>query len=213
MKRIAFAAAVIAALVGSTAALAEEAEVKRDSDVYRTRTSSTVIYTVDRGDIVEVLRCRSQRCEIDVDGESRNGWIRQNRLAPIDDEGDSREEIPFQFGLVFGPSGPGISVGIGGDGDSGVSVDLGGGVTSGPRVCLYDLVNYGGAARCFGEGETVNNLQSVGWNDAAESVRVYGGAGAQVCEHAGGGGACFNVNTNTANLGGSSNMLSYIDVY
>ena len=36
---------------------------------------------------------------------------------------------------------------------------------------------------------------------------------AQTVEHASGGGACYNINVNTPNLGGFDNMASYIDVY
>lgn len=206
--------AVIAAaamLVGTTAVLAaDDAIVLKDSPVYKTKTGNTEVNEVFEDDEVIVLECGTQRCKIKIDGP--DGWIRKNRLAPIDDEGEVHEKIPFQFGLTFGPSGPGISIGVGGGGGSGISIDAGGGPSSGPRACIFQAPNYGGASRCFPEGSTTN-LTSVGWNDAAASIRFYGGAGAQVCQDVGGGGTCYNINTNTANLGAFSGQMSYIDVY
>jgi hypothetical protein len=213
MKSFILPAAIAAAamLAGSTAVLAaDDAIVLKDSPVYKTKTGSTVINEVFEDDEVIVLECGTQRCKVKIDGP--DGWVRKNRLAPIDDEGEVHENIPFQFGLTFGPSGPGISIGVGGGGGSGISIDAGGGVSSGPRACIYQAPNYGGASRCFAEG-TTTNLTSVGWNDVASSIRVYGGAGAQVCEDVGGGGTCFNINVNTANLGPFSGQMSYIDVY
>jgi hypothetical protein len=213
MKTFALTAAIAAAamIAGSTAALAaDDAIVLKDSPVYKTKTGSQVINEVYEDDEVIVLECGSQRCKIKIDGP--DGWIRKNRLAPIDDEGEVHENVPFQFGLTFGPSGPGISIGVGGGGGSGISIDAGGGVSSGPRACIYQHTNYGGASRCFPEGSTTN-LPAVGWNDAASSIRFYGGAGAQVCQDVNGGGTCYNLNTNTPNFGGFNDQMSFIDVY
>ncbi len=213
MKTFALTAAIAAAamLAGSTAAFAaDDAIVLKDSDVYKTKTGSQVVNEVFEDDEVSVLECGSQRCKIKIPGP--DGWIRKNRLAPIDDEGEVHEDVPFQFGLTFGPSGPGISIGIGGGGGSGISIDAGTGPSSGPRACIYQAAGYGGAFRCFAEG-TTTNLTSVGWNDAAASIRFYGGAGAQVCADVGGGGTCYNLNSNTPNLGAFSGQMSYIDVY
>lgn len=214
MKRTVLTVAVgfAAMMVCAGVALAEEAMVTRDSPVYRNRTGNAVVNEVYEGDIVDVRECRSNRCRAIVD-DGPNGWIPQRRLAVIDDEGEVRREIPFRLGITIGPSGPGVSVGIGGGGSSGVSIDAGGGPSSGPRVCLYEHSGFGGLSRCFRRGDTVNNLSSLGWNDVASSIRVYGGARAQVCEHAGGGGACYIVNTNTSDLGAFNDQASYIDVY
>ena len=113
MKRFALGIAIAAAAVmaGTALTLADEAVVTRDSDVYRNRTGNDVIYRVDEDEIVEVLRCRSNRCEIEVEGRRRNGWIRQNRLAPLDEDGDARRDIPFRFGITIGPGGTGVSIG------------------------------------------------------------------------------------------------------
>lgn len=214
MFRAAIAVAVALAAMATMPlpAIADEAEVERNSDVYRTRTGDEVLYRLRAGTVVEVLRCRGRRCEIDAPRQRRNGWILKQRLAPIDEGGEAHEDIPFEFGIIIGPGGPGFDFRLGGDGDSGVSIDFGTGETSGPRVCLFDGVNYTGVSRCFGRGERVD-LTSVGWNDAAESLQVIGGARAQLCEHVGGGGACFNADLNYPDLGGWRNFISYIDVY
>ncbi len=203
MKRtvLSLAAAVAAMAISTTVSIAVEAVVLRDSPVYRSRTSNQVVNEVGRNQIVEVVECRSNRCRIE-DIPGRDGWVRQNRLAPLDDE----SEPGLSLQLNIGPGGPGFSVGIGGS----ANVED---PSRGPRVCLYQHENYGGAQRCFARGTTINNLTRLGWNDVASSLRVYGGAGAQVCEHENGGGACYNFNTNASTFGGFNDLATYIDVY
>jgi hypothetical protein len=210
MKKFVLSAAIAAAavMVATSAFAAPNAVVTRDSDVYKTRTGNQVVNEVEEDELVEVLECRGNRCKVKIPGP--DGWMRKNRLVALDDEGEPDPGI--SFGITIGPGGPGISIGVG-DGSSGVSIGGGGGPSSGPRVCVFDGDGYSGAGRCFAPGTTVNNLSSLGWNDVVNSIRVYGGAGAQICDNAGGGGSCYNVNVNTTTLGGFNDQASYIDVY
>lgn len=211
MKRtvISVAVAMAAMAISTTVALAVEAVVLRDSPVYRSRTSNNVVNMVDEDQIVDVVECRRSRCRLE-DIPGRDGWVRQDRLAPLDDEGDAQPGLSFQFNL--GPGGPGISIGVG-NGGGGVNVGVGsGGPDSGPRVCLYNGEGYTGERRCFADG-TAGNLTSLGWNDVASSVRTYGGADVRLCEHVQGGGACYTFNGNAPALGGFDNQASYIEVY
>lgn len=211
-KLVLSGAVAIAALAFSSAAVlaAPNAVVLQDSPVFQTKTGMAVVNQVEEDDLVEVTECGTTRCRVKIPGP--DGWVRKNRLAPLDDEGDPQPSLPFSLGITMGPGGPGLSIGIGG-GSGGISIDAGTGATSGPRVCLYQNAGYGGAMRCFAAGDTVNNLTSVGWNDVARSLKTFGGAEAQICEHANFNGACATYSGNTPNLGGMNAKASSIDVY
>jgi hypothetical protein len=95
-------------------------------------------------------------------------------------------------------------------------------MAQGDRVCLYDQPNYRGQSVCFSPGERVSELQAVrgGWNDRAQSIRIFGNAEATIFEHAGFTGASFYVDASVANLaqirqrmrGGLQNEISSIAV-
>jgi len=209
MKRTALsvAVAVVAMALSPTVALAIEAVVLRDSAVYRNRTSSTIVNEVYEDQIVDVVECRSNRCRLrGIPGP--DGWVRQNRLAPLDDEGEPQSDVPFRFGITIGPGGPSVSIGIGEGAGSGSSS----GPTSGPRVCFYQHVNYGGARFCMAPGQSRSNFAAIGWNDTVSSIRVYGGAGVQVCQHANFNGACATFNSNQSSLGGLNDQISAAEV-
>lgn len=198
--------AVVAVALSTGIAIAEEAIVTRDSPLYRNRTGNSIVNEVFEGDIVDVSECRSNRCRVRPEDGPR-GWIRQNRLAPLDDEGDAVEGVPFSFGITIGPGGPSISIGAGGGGG-------GGGPSSGPRACVYVDAGYAGGSQCFRPGDRVNNLSSIGWNDTISSVRVYGGAAITLCTNAGGGAPCYDYYSNTPSVGGAFNdQASYLEVY
>lgn len=190
---IAAALASFALLATSTAALAANAVVTRDSDVYKSRsTSSQKVNFVEEDEEVTVTKCQGSYCFLDIPGP--NGWIRQNRLIPLDDEGDPRPEVPFRFGLTFGPGGPSVSIGVG-DAPTAPS-----GPSGGPRACFYEHTGYGGASFCIAAGDSLGNFTSAGFNDVVSSIRLFGGASVQVCEHAGFGGSCVTWNSNKSDL-------------
>jgi SH3-like domain-containing protein len=110
MKRTAlFVAIALSAMATSTGvALAEDAYVLRDSDVYANRTGNRVVNEVEEGDIVDVRECRGQRCRVRIPGE--DGWVRANRLAEYDEDED--DYVPFRFGITIGGGGGGFSFGI-----------------------------------------------------------------------------------------------------
>jgi SH3-like domain-containing protein len=95
------AVAVTAVMAATTIAHAATAYVRRDSDVYRSRTSDRVVNYVERGDYVEVVQCGKYRCEIEIPG--RDGWIDIDDLRTY--KGRSGGSVTFSFG------GIGISIG------------------------------------------------------------------------------------------------------
>lgn len=190
---VATALASLAVLVTSTAALAANAVVIQDSYVYKSRsTSSQKVNFVEEDDEVTVTKCQGSYCFLKLSGP--DGWIRKSRLAPLDEEGEPRPDIPFNFGITIGPGGPSISLGVG---DAPVAPS---GPSSGPRACFFQHAGYGGASFCIAAGDSLGNFTSVGFNDIVSSIRVYGGAGVQVCVDAGFGGACQTWNSNKSDL-------------
>ncbi|MDP1729661.1 MAG: hypothetical protein Q8L54_00480, partial [Devosia sp.] len=80
------AIAAFAVLATSTAALAANAVVVQDSNVYKSRsTSSAKVNFVEEDDEVTVTKCQGSWCFLKIPGP--DGWIRKNRLAPLDEEG------------------------------------------------------------------------------------------------------------------------------
>jgi hypothetical protein len=70
-------------------------------------------------------------------------------------------------------------------------------------VCLYDQPYYRGRSVCFGPGQQVSELKGVrgGWNDRAQSIRVFGNTGATIYEDAGFTGASLYVDSDIPDLG------------
>lgn len=204
---IAAALASFAVLATSTAALAANAIVLQDSNVYKSRsTSSQKVNFVEEDDEVNVTKCQGSYCFLKIPGP--DGWMKKNRLAPLDEEGDPHPEVPFSFGLTFGPGGPSISIGVG-------DAPVPSGPSGGPRACFFEHAGYGGASFCIAAGDSLSNFTSVGFNDVVSSIRLFGGASVQVCEHAGFGGACQTWNSNKSDLGplGWNDIISSADVY
>lgn len=199
------ALASVAVLAFSTAALAANAVVTQDSYVYASRsTSSEKVNFVEEDEFVTVTKCRGSYCFLKIPGP--DGWVKKSRLAPLDEEGEPHTDIPFSFGITIGPGGPSVSIGIGDAPPPGPGPGV-------PRACFFQNSGYGGASFCVAAGDSIGNLSSIGWNDRISSVRLYGGAGVQVCEHVGYGGSCVTWTSNKSSLGGWNDRISSLDVF
>lgn len=51
------------------------------------------------------------------------------------------------------------------------------------RVCVYEHIRYQGRSECFGAGDDIRNLESVGFNDGISSIRTFGRVRATFYEH------------------------------
>jgi hypothetical protein len=56
------------------------------------------------------------------------------------------------------------------------------------RVCVYKDVGFQGDSQCFGNGDDVPDLKSIGWNDKISSIRTFGHTRVAVFEHSNFGG-------------------------
>src|SRR5206468_3859965 len=52
-------------------------------------------------------------------------------------------------------------------------------------ICVFDRPDYQGRSECFENGESVSNLATSNWGDRIASVRVFGGARAELYSNAG----------------------------
>ncbi|HET8725989.1 MAG TPA: peptidase inhibitor family I36 protein [Alphaproteobacteria bacterium] len=71
------------------------------------------------------------------------------------------------------------------------------------QVCFYQNKHYNGRSLCVSPGHGYAQLHT--WNDKISSIRVSGGAEAQVCEDYNYGGHCVTVDRNIADLGNRGN--------
>src|SRR5262249_25733508 len=67
-------------------------------------------------------------------------------------------------------------------------------------ICVYDRSNYQGRSECFDAGESISNLARSNWGDRIASVRVYGGARAELFTNAGYGGSRLIVDRDMPDL-------------
>lgn len=61
------------------------------------------------------------------------------------------------------------------------------------QVCFYEHINYEGQSFCVGGNQQINALNGF-WNDRISSVSVPMNSSTRVCEHAGFGGRCLQMN-------------------
>ncbi|HEY8595774.1 MAG TPA: SH3 domain-containing protein [Devosiaceae bacterium] len=206
------ALAAIGLMAATSAALAVEAEATAAVNVRSgPGTSYGVVDTLYNGERVDVTECTPSGtwCYLTHDGP--DGWVSASYLRNV-----AGEPAPSSEGgsptVNFG-----IQIPLGGGG----SVYLGTGnppppapapsVT--PRVCFYNLNNYGGASFCRNAPKSATNLTGI-WNDRISSLRVFGGARVKVCRDFGLGGYCRTVDYNVPSFGiPLNNRISSYRIY
>jgi hypothetical protein len=81
------------------------------------------------------------------------------------------------------------------------------------KACFYEHINYEGQMFCENAG-TTESIIDMAWNDMISSVKLYGGAKVQVCEHINFGGACSTWVADKPSVGQSWNdRVSAYSVY
>lgn len=197
----------LAALAGSFLlgpALAAAAEATTPVNVRSgPGTSYGVVDVLARGERVDITRRNGGWCFVEKSG--RDGWV-SCRYLRDDGRGGGSAGRP-DIGIEFSVPGFSISIGQGG----GFEIGRPGRPDRRAQVCFYERANFNGASFCARPGERIRALGA--WNDRISSIRVRGGAEAQVCEHNGFNGRCVVIDRDVRNLGRrGNNIISSIRV-
>lgn len=188
-----FSVGALVLLVGSLAvapALAATAYVKQDSDVLKNpNPASTIVNSVDKGAVVNVLDCSGSWCKIQVPGP--DGWVKQNRLASI--AKGKPTNVPFSFSFGVGSDGkPTVAIGVG---KPPVVVEP----EEDPQVCFYKSASFSGSSFCVEPGDADDAL-SGSWDDNISSIEVFGDAEVTVCRNEDLSGVCADFSSSKAHL-------------
>jgi uncharacterized protein YraI len=190
----------LAALVGSvmlTPTLAAAAEATTNVNVRSgPGTNYRVVDVLRRGQTADIRRQSGGWCEVAKSGP--DGWVSCRYLTESGRGGGSagRPDVDIEFSI------PGFSFSIG---EGGFTIGRPGRPDRRAQVCFYEHVGYGGDSFCARPGERIRSLGA--WNDRISSIRVRGGAEAQVCEHNSFRGRCVIVDRNIRNLGRRGNDI------
>lgn len=162
-----------------------------------------VVAVIRPGDQVRVISQSGGWCEL----ARPRGWSACRYLTDDDDDfrrGPIRDYDPGpDVSVQFTIPGFGFSIGTGGfDFDR---PGRPGRPDRGDRVCFYEHVNFEGRRLCMEPGDRNRSLGA--WNDRISSIRVFGDAEAQVCEHTNFNGRCVIVDRNIRNLGRRGNDI------
>lgn len=195
--------AVAGLLLSSTAVLAVEAVATSAANVRSgPGTSYAVVDTLSAGETVQVVECNAPETWCRITHSGPDGWVSRSRLgAPEDDDGGDDSGGNVQFGMTI-PLPGGGSITFGTPGYEQPQPPPPPPVQ--PRVCVYDLANYGGASICANPGANANAVGGF-WNDRVSSLRVFGGAHIQLCQNINFGGFCNTFSTNVPQLGAPLN--------
>lgn len=167
-----------------------------------------VITVIRPGDEVRIIGRSGGWCEL----ARPAGWASCSYLTEsgYDDDDDviiipddDRDRVRPDVSVEFSIPGFGFSIGTGG-----VDFDRPGRPGRpgrGDQVCFYEHVNFDGRRFCMEPGDRRRSLGA--WNDQISSIRVFGDAEAQVCEHNGFRGRCVIVDRNIRNLGRRGNDI------
>lgn len=195
IRQLLLAGAVVAAAM--TFAAPAQAEYATTSVNVRSGpgTSYSVVDVLRSGQQVDVTRQSGGWCYVVKSGP--DGWVSCRYLA-----GGTGSPVQVRPDVSFSFSIPGFSFYIG-DGRDFDFRPIRPDYRS--RVCFYEHVNYGGDRFCLRPGQSRRTLGE--WNDEISSIRVFGNAEAQVCEHTNFRGRCAIIDRSVRNLGYRGNDI------
>lgn len=205
------AAVVTAATLALFASPSMAAQATTNVNV-RATPGGAIVDVMQRGERADIVRRSGSWCQVDRP-RARDGWVAcqyltdDDRRRPDRDRpgrpGTAEPNVSIEFDI------PGFSFSIGSGGFDVERPRRPGRPGSGPdrrgEVCFYEHVNFGGASFCMNPRERRSSLGA--WNDRISSIRVRGGAEAQVCEHDNFRGRCVVVDRNVRDLGRRGNDI------
>ncbi|MCB1397651.1 MAG: SH3 domain-containing protein [Rhodobacter sp.] len=157
-----------------------------------------VVDTLYPGEHVEVEECETNGwCRITRPGP--DGWVNSDFISPVPGGGGSADP-DCRFQLTIDASGPHLSIICGGGGGGGMPPPAP--PPSPPpavQACFYANTGFGGTQTCRGVG--VWNSLPGPLDNSFSSVRLTGGARAQLCDLQNLGGYCRVIDADTPVLG------------
>lgn len=157
-----------------------------------------VVDTLYPGEHVEVEECEATGwCRITRSGP--DGWVNADYISPVPGGGGGGSGDPdCRFQLTIDASGPHLSI-ICGGGGGGLPPPPPPPPPPGAQACFYAGPGFSGTQTCRGVG--VWNSLPAPLDNSFSSVRLTGGARAQLCDLHSLGGYCRTVTTDTPVLG------------
>lgn len=163
------------------------------------------------GEYVDVKQCQGSWCFVDR-ASGTDGWVSKNYLAPAEGGGggggEADNDIPINFGVTVGPGGPSFSFGIGDAPPPPPATPT----PETPKVCFYKEKHFAGASFCATPGQQNPDIAG-NWDNAIESIRVYGGAQAVICKQPNYAGLCATIATDKGSLSTYNNDVTSYQVF
>ncbi len=208
----------LAGLVFSTAAMAASAQVTTALNVRAgPGTSFPIIGAFSARQVIEVDECLpSGWCYVTHRG--LDGWVSGRYLAPVSTSSGTTPDC--RFGITLGGSGPDFSI------DCGPSAPTPAPAPSptptptptptpapiSPEACFYSGINFSGSEQCYGPG--IQDTLPAAFDDEISSIRLFGGAKANICTQTHLSGTCVNITVDKSTLeSGINNQTSSLRVF
>lgn len=196
-------------LIGTAAAFADPGVAKSGVNVRSgPGTEFAKLGALKAGEVVDVEECKGSWCFVDRQS-GKDGWVAANYLKPVAIEDDAEEDdkdVPFNFGVTVGPSGPSISFGIGNPPPAPPP--------SSDKACFYTGPHFTGTSACVAIGASSNFLIP-GWDNEVESFKIIGAGKVEICRDPNFGGGCVVYSSSRSTLPASyaNNVSSYETYY
>ncbi|WP_338720331.1 SH3 domain-containing protein [Devosia sp. XK-2] len=165
------------------------------------------------GEYVDVKQCQGSWCFVDR-ASNTDGWVAKSYLAPANPpsgggSGGSSSDIPLNFGVTVGPGGPSFSFGIG---DAPPPAPPAPPAPETPKVCFFKDKHFAGASFCATPGQQNPDIAG-NWDNAIESIKVYGGAQVVICKQPNYVGLCATISTDKGSLSTYNNNVTSYQVF
>jgi hypothetical protein len=186
-------------VLAANAVVTQDSVVREDPD-----NTADIVNEVSEGDEVTVTDCQDSYCFIKIPGD--DGWIRQNRLGALDEDGGGDGKVPFSFSFGVGPDGkPSFSVGVGNTPKKPPVIVLN------DEACFFKNKGFSGPSFCVDSGDDRKQLGP--FDDSISSIKLSGDAEVTVCRNKFMAGSCSTITSSKSSLSPNyDNRISSLEV-